>query len=455
MQPVLLIIDDEEAICSSLRFALEDEYDVRTASDQPGAINVMESDDVGLVLLDLKLGKANGYDVLVEVKSHFPDTAVIVMTAYGSIRSSVECMRAGAYYYVTKPLDMEEVRHLLRQAREFAAMKRRIKYLEGELSDRYASGIVGSSKAMQKVFGLITKVRDIDANVLITGESGTGKELVARALHFGGRRARSRFEVVNCAAIPAALLESELFGHEKGAFTGAYARKPGSFEMADGGTVFLDEIGEMDMGLQSKLLRVIQNREFAPLGSTQPRRVDVRIIAATNKELSREVETGRFRQDLFYRLNVINIRVPALRERAEDIPLLVAHFIKRYGDRFSKAITGIDGGALKILERYGFPGNVRELENIIERAVALADGQTITAPDLPEWLSGDAEVRDSVRATTRHERLADIERAAIIESLKRHGGNRRATARSLGISERNLRNKIAQYRREGSFEEAG
>jgi len=447
MRRRLLIIDDEEAIRSSLTFALGDDFSAEAASEPRQAMAALQRPGADVALLDLRLGKHSGFDLLLDIRDKYPEVAVIVMTAYGSIQSSVECMKAGAYYYVTKPLDMDEVRHLLRKACDYVEMKRRIEYLENELSDHYASsGIIGRSGQMRKVFDLVDKVKDIDANVLVTGESGTGKELVARAVHYGGRRGRRRFEVVNCAAIPATLLESELFGYEKGAFTGATARKPGSFEVADGGTVFLDEIGEMDGAIQSKLLRVIQNREFNPLGSTRSRRVDVRIIAATNKDLEREVEDRRFRKDLYYRLNVINIHVPPLRERREDIPLLMAHFVAKYSDRFAKTVKGVHAGVLSVLEHHGFPGNVRELENIVERAVALCERESLSIGDLPESLTAAACI--GAEASQYPERLADLEKAAILASLERNRGNRRACARSLGISERSLRNKLAQYRRE-------
>ncbi|MGE5542174.1 MAG: sigma-54-dependent transcriptional regulator, partial [Bacillota bacterium] len=419
----------------------------QTASEPRQAIAALERQAADVVLLDLRLGKHNGFDLLVRLLEGFPRAAVIVMTAYGSIQSSVECMKAGAYYYVTKPLDMVQVRHILHKACDYVEMKRRVEYLESELCDRYApQGIIGRSKEMQKVFELISKVKDIDANVLVTGESGTGKEMVARALHYGGRRSRRRFEVVNCAAIPGTLLESQLFGHEKGAFTGASARKPGSFEVADGGTVFLDEIGEMDGAIQSKLLRVIQNREFTPLGATRARKVDVRIVAATNKDLEREVQERRFRNDLYYRLNVINIHVPPLRERVEDIPPLVAHFVSKYSQRFAKPVRGVDPAVVALLERHAFPGNVRELENVIERAVALCEGELLSLQDLPDGLRVTAGA--SADSVSYPERLADLERAAILASLERHGGNRREVARSLGISERSLRNKLRQYRSE-------
>ena len=448
MKRKVLILDDEPAICSSLKFALQDEYSVYYTHDPEACLEIMKREDIDVLLLDLRLGSVHGQDVLREAKKVCPHLIVIIITAYGTIPSTVESMRAGAYYYLTKPVNLEELSFLVAKGIEFADLNRRLRETGGGIGEKYSRmGMVGESKAIKHVFALIEKVKDIDSNVLITGESGTGKELVARAIHYMGKRSGARFEAVNCAAIPRDLLESELFGYEKGAFTGAIHSKPGRFQMAHGGTLFLDEVGELDVTLQSKLLRVLQEREVLPLGGTVSHRIDVRIIAATNKDLKSLVDAGRFREDLFYRLNVINIDIPALRERREDIRLLVAHFIKKKARLLGKNISGISQAAYSVLDGYTFPGNVREIENIIERAVALAEGPVIDVHDLPSYLSRSDFVRSDgclVRVEFG-ERLSDVEKKVIAATLERVRGSRKETSRILGISERGLRNKIARY----------
>ena len=361
-KPTLLVIDDEPAICQSLEFALEDKYRVCTFTDPDDALASLQHMEAALVLLDLKIGSHDGTEVLKEIKRISPDTVVIMMTAYGSISSSVEAMRNGAFYYLTKPVLTDELHVLLAKAEEFYTLQTQVKWLSEELdklSDNY--GLIGNSPAIKEVLDLIEKVKDIDSNVLIHGESGTGKEIVARAIHQQGSRRNKRFQAVNCAAIPENLLESELFGYEKGAFTGATQSKPGKFVLAEGGTIFLDEIGEMNMTLQSKLLRVIQERTVTPLGGTEEKPVDVRIIAATNRDLWKEVKESRFREDLYYRLNVIPIYLPPLRERRGDIPLLVQYFIGKISERLGKPVEGVSQEALQLLEKYSYPGNIREL----------------------------------------------------------------------------------------------
>jgi len=339
----ILIIDDEKSICTSLEFALEDQYQVVSEQSPVEGLDILKKQDVSLVLLDLRIGGYNGIAVLDKIKNINLDIPVIMMTAYGSIKSSVDAMKHGAYYYITKPVDIEELRLLIFKALDYARLNNQVQQLTKEINSKYSiAGIIGKSKAVKDIFQIIDKVKDIYSNILITGESGTGKELVARAIHYQGKRKDGRFEVVNCAAIPQNLLESEFFGFEKGAFTGAIKDKKGKFEMADGGTIFLDEIGEMDIHLRSKLLRVLQDKEFSPLGSNRRIKSDVRIIAATNKDLEEEVKKGRFREDLFFRLNVIRINIPPLRQRKEDIPLLLDHFIKKYNEILGKKIKGID-----------------------------------------------------------------------------------------------------------------
>jgi len=446
----LIVIDDEPAICQSLEFALEDKYHVYTFTDPEEALPLFQRLEISIVLLDLKIGSHDGTEVLAEIKRLSPNTVVIIMTAYGSISSSVEAMRNGAFYYITKPLMMEELQMLLLKAEEFYQLQSKVKWLSEELdklSDDY--GLIGASKPMQELFMLLDKVKDIDSNVLITGESGTGKENVARALHNQGKRKRKRFQAVNCAAIPDNLLESELFGYEKGAFTGAVQSKPGQFMLADGGTIFLDEIGEMDLTLQSKLLRVIQERKVTPLGGVEEKSIDVRIIAATNRDLWKEVKANRFREDLFYRLNVIPVALAPLRERKGDIPLLVQYFIRKISERMGKPVDGISQEALHVLENYPFPGNIRELQNIVERAIALTGSSTIEKRDLPsELASNKSAPTHKLIPVYVGETLEEIEKKVILHNLSANQGNRRKTAQIIGLGERTLRDKLKKYQEE-------
>ncbi|WP_369345673.1 sigma-54-dependent transcriptional regulator [Caldalkalibacillus mannanilyticus] len=363
----LLIIDDEAAICSSLAFALEDEFLVQSTTDPFEGMEWVKQQSFDICLLDLKIGKIDGLEVLTELKRHQPELIVIIMTAYGSISSSVEAIKKGAYSYLTKPLHIEELLTLLGQALHVQKLNQQVEFLSQELEKKYGyQGMIGKTPVMKHVFQLIDKLKDIDTNVLITGESGTGKELVARGIHFSGKRKKEHFEVVNCAAIPETLLESELFGHEKGAFTGATSRREGKFLLANQGTIFLDEIGDMSVSLQAKLLRVLQQKEITPVGSDQTIKLDVRVIAATNRDLKQAVKLGEFRSDLFFRLNVVEIQLPPLRERKKDIPFLMHHFIHKYNQELGKNVKGFSPQALECLQNYDYPGNIRELANLIE-----------------------------------------------------------------------------------------
>ncbi len=448
--PKLMIADDEQAICASLQFALETEYEVYTANTEAEILELLHQEEFGIILLDLRLGDSDGLELLTKIKQYKRDIVIIIMTAYGSIQSSVTAMQKGAFYYITKPINMEELKVLLANAAEHLNLKSKIQYLNEKLADKYdLAGMVGKSPAMKQVFNLIEKVKDTETNVMITGESGTGKELVARAIHFGGRRKDESFVVVNCAAIPANLLECEMFGHEKGAFTGAVHSRKGLFELAHKGTIFLDEISEMDINLQSKLLRVVQEKEVTPVGSAVPKKIDVRIICATNRNLTKEITAGHFREDLFYRLNVININVPPLRERVEDIPLLIEYFIRKYSRNLGKNIAGASNGALAILTNATYRGNVRELENIIERAAVLCEEDCICPEDLPGEMSfcQYSAVQDGRQTIPVYigEDLETVERKVIMQTLKSLGGNRKETAKILKISERNLRYKLKEY----------
>ncbi len=447
----LLIIDDEKAILSSLGYALGKDFSISMAGNLLEANHHLENDFFDLVLLDLKFGEISGLEILEQIKARAPETLVVMMTAHGSIQTSIEAMKKGAYDYIMKPLEITQLKALLGKALEYKLLKEKVSYLQNEVSERYGlGGIIGKSKRMREVFDLIQKVKDVDVNIILQGPSGTGKELVARAIHYEGNRRNGRFEAINCGAIPENLLESELFGHEKGAYTSAGSKKKGRFELAHKGTVFLDEIGELDLNLQVKLLRVIQQREITPLGSEESKPVDVRIIAATNKDLRKEVEKGNFREDLYFRLNVISIDLPGLDKRREDIPLLTRHFIDKCNQRLGKGIKGITREALLALEAYDYPGNVRELENILERAAALTDHSYIEVDDLPDEIIAMASKKNLLGGhrfipVTIGQSLEEITREVILKTLEAMAGNRRKTAEVLGISERNLRYKLKEY----------
>ena len=448
----LVIIDDEQTICQSLQFAFEDTFNVYTFTNPMKALPLFKELEVALVLLDLKLDTYSGLDILDEILHLSPHTLVIIMTAYGSIPSSVEAIKKGAYYYVTKPLQIEELELIVEKAMEVYNLKNTVRKLSDELDKLVeGQGLLGKSSSIIEIKEMINKIKDIDSNILITGESGTGKEVCAREIHAMSKRKTGKFVAINCAAIPENLLESELFGYKKGAFTGAHTDKEGLFKVASGGTLFLDEIGEVSLSFQSKLLRVIQERKITPLGGTEEIEIDVRIIAATNKNLLKEVKANQFREDLYYRLNVIPMHIPPLRERKEDIPILTAHFIQKISQRMGKPIEGIAEETLQQLKNYSFPGNVRELENIIERAIALTSSVTLQKKDL----ALDNQV--STLGVSKHqlipvyvgETLADIEKRVILHNLAYFNGNRRKTAQVIGIGERTIREKLKKYQEEG------
>ncbi|HHY92454.1 MAG TPA: sigma-54-dependent Fis family transcriptional regulator, partial [Firmicutes bacterium] len=416
---------------------------------------VLRNEPVAAAVLDLRLGDEDGLAVLTELRAVEPELPVIIITAYGTIASAVEAMRRGAFSYLTKPLNLEELKLALVRAVEHAALSRRVRELTATLvKESLPWGMVAKSRAMQPVLALIERAKDIDATVLISGASGTGKELVARALHFGGRRAKGPWEVINCAAIPATLLESELFGYAAGAFTGATRSHTGRFAAAHGGTLFLDEVGELEPALQAKLLRVLEDKLVRPLGAGKSQRVDVRVVAATSRDLKKEVEAGRFRPDLYFRLNVVAIHLPPLKERREDIPLLTQHFLARIAERVGSPPLRLSPEALAALEVYAFPGNVRELENALERAAALAQGPAIPVADLPPEIRSDSAALRAVPPEGEQRvvlpvgiSLAEAEKELILSTLQAYGGNRRRTAEVLGISERGLRDKLKGYRR--------
>lgn len=449
MNRTVYIIDDEPSICVSLQLALKNLYRVKTFTSSLPALANMEAGGVDIVLLDLRLGEENGLEVLERIKRIDPNTEVIMMTAFGSIDTSVNAMQKGAFTYLTKPINIEELKVIMQQASNIRKLNEQIYYLSDQLESKSRfDAIIGESAPMQRVYMLIDRVKDIDTNVLITGESGTGKELVARAIHNAGKRYRERFVVVNCAAIPENLLELEFFGYKRGAFTGAMQNKKGKLEQADNGTLFLDEIGDMPLGLQSKLLRALQDKEFTPVGGSTPIKVDTRILAATNRDLPALIAEGRFREDLYYRLNVMEIKLPPLRERQGDIAILGNYLLGKFSAELNKPIRAITPEAKEMLERLPYPGNVRQLANILEYACILCQDGVISKEDFPEYVTrtdGTGPSGDSIDDYLSSHSLKDIEKRAIEATLQRCGGKRVATAAQLGISKRGLLNKLKEY----------
>jgi DNA-binding NtrC family response regulator len=443
----ILVVDDEVLIRDFLREALtRRSYQVDLAEDGKQAKEVLKEQQFDMVVTDLKMPGVSGLDLLRFVKAHQPETQVIMMTAYGTIENAVEAMRLGAFDYITKPFTAGELDLVLDKAFEHQRLLDENRNLREELCEKYGfEAMVGRSKPMQDVYELMRVVTPNHSTILIEGESGTGKELVARAIHYNSPRKDKPFIKINCAALPEGLIESELFGHEKGAYTHAFSRSRGKFELADGGTILFDEIGEMAPGLQAKLLRVLQEREFERIGGSETIQVDVRIVATTNRNLEEEVEKGRFRKDLYYRLNVISIHLPPLSRRREDIPLLVYHFLQRYCQEYGKSIGSISEEAILHLCRSDWPGNVRELANRIERAVVLCRSNVLELTDL--YLGGKTRTNTlndfpQVPGVTLHE----MEKWLILKTLTAQRQNRTKTAQILDISIRTLRNKIKEYR---------
>jgi len=413
----LLVIDDEDSHRLMLRAVLKEEgYQVTEAADGPEAIRAIEQETFDLILLDLRLQTMDGIETLAEIRKISPLVPVIIMTAYASVKTAVEALKAGATDYLTKPLDIEELKVLIEKSLELYDLRTENIFLKERLGDRFDfSRLIGRSSKMRELFDTLALVAPSDATVLVQGESGTGKELVANAIHQNSLRKNQPFVKISCAALPETLLESELFGHERGAFTGASARREGRFQMAHRGTIFLDEVGEMSPSTQIKLLRVLREKEFEPLGSNQTFKVDVRVIAATNKDLEKETKKGCFREDLFYRLNVVPIVLPPLRERREDIPLLANHFFNFYREKNRKELKAISGKAMDLLVRYHWPGNVRELENTIERAVIIARGELVVPVDLPLQIQAMAKEKgNKVFNFPPGISLAQIERISVL-----------------------------------------
>lgn len=453
----ILVVDDDSYVRSGTEeILLRKGYEVETSGSASAALQALEGAEYDLMLSDIKMPGMSGLELLEKVVPRWPELTVVLMTAYGAIDDAVRAMRIGAYNYVLKgdgsaPEEMEIV---VEQALKVQDTERENRRLRSELSSRYGYGsMIGKSPAMVQVFDLVRTVADSRATVLVTGESGTGKELVARALHYNSPRAGGPFIRLNCAALPRDLMESELFGHEKGAFSGAIRQTRGRFEMAHGGTLLLDEISEIDPALQAKLLRVLQEREFERVGSSETIEVDVRIVATTNRDLAREVEEGNFREDLYYRLNVIEIGLPPLRQRPEDVPALVRSFIERFNKENDKGIEGLEEAALELLGRYHWPGNVRELENYVERAVVVSPGPRLTAADFPRKLVEGSNGSPGELASQVGLTVHEMERRLIMSTLEALGGKRTEAAAQLGISTRTLRNKLHEYGAMNAFKQ--
>jgi len=452
----ILVVDDTRSTCTALAAILGREgHTVVSATSGEEALAHLETSEVDLLRCDVRMPKMDGLAVLRRAKAHDGGIAVVMISGYSDITVAVEAMKEGACDYLVKPLGADDVRRAVQKALALRALLVENLVLKHQVRDQFTRlQVIGSSPTWHQICELVRQAAPARATVLITGESGTGKELIASLLHRLSPRADSPFIVLNTAALPATLLEAELFGYEKGAFTGALQRKLGYFELANRGTLFLDEIGDMPPEVQAKLLRVLQDGTFQRVGGTQTLQVDVRVVAATNKELAREVTAGNYRQDLYYRLNVINVALPPLRERRPDIPLLAAHFLRKYAEENQKPVTAIQQEALQRLQAYSWPGNVRELENVMERAVVLALGTTITVHDLSleeQESPVVPDTRDSF-VLPANATLAEVEREAIIQALQRNQGNRQAAARQLAIGPATLYRKFKAYKESGEFE---
>jgi two-component system, NtrC family, response regulator HydG len=468
-RPRLLVVDDDRAILTLIgTIALAEGFDVATTVSGEDAMKQIRSRPVDLVLLDLRMPGITGLDVLRSIREINPRVKVVLMTGYGTIDTAVEAVKLGAMDYLTKPFDLPRLRQLLATARDEAEQRRAVLTMEGDLAQRLEfCGMVGRGPAIHEVFGLIRRLAPHVRTVLVTGETGTGKELVARALHKLGPRSTKRFITVNCSAVVETLFESELFGHVRGAFTGATENKAGLFELADGGTLFLDEVGELPPAVQAKLLRVLEEGEVQRVGSLEPRKIDVRLIAATNRDLRSEVIAGRFRNDLYYRLNIVEIKLPPLRERREDVPYLTAAFVRSFSQRFNKPLVGLTPGAERLLSDARWDGNVRQLRNVIERACILAEGDFVSEADLAGSMQelqmgplvptapaallaqarydGAAQNGSFGRSPAEPAPLVEVEREHIVRTLQQVRGNKAVAARLLGISRRAFYRQLERH----------
>ena len=450
VRPTILIVDDDVGVRESFEAILAKEYELLVATQGAEALRILATQDINLILLDIRMPGMDGIEVLRRIREMNEQADVVVITAVKSLKTAVDSIKLGACDYITKPVDLHEILALIKRVIEKQALMKEVLYLRSEIAREHRfENIVGRNPRMQELYSLITRIADNNATVLLSGESGTGKEVLARAIHQQSNRAHKPFVAVNCAAIPAELLESELFGHEKGSFTGAIATKVGKFELATSGTLFLDEVGSMRLDLQAKILRALQEREIERVGGTRTIKIDVRVIAATNRDLKQAIEQDTFREDLYYRLNVVPILLPPLRQRRDDIPLLVEHFIAKYNREFNRKVKGFSAGATAALCQYDWPGNVRELENVIERAVALAQSETIALRELPldiSILGGEviAEIQKaglSLRDARNH-----FERQYILNILERVQWNQTEAARVLGLHRNTLAWKLQRLK---------
>ncbi len=445
MNFTILIIDDEKNIREGLSAALElDGYSVKLAANGAEGLALIEKGDIDLVITDLRMPGISGEEVLAKVRGESPGIPVIVLTGHGSIDTAVDAMRNGAYDFLTKPLSLDRLSLIVKRALAGRELEIRHSSLQQELDAKASfESIIGKSTEMQRIFQMVRKAADAKASVLITGESGTGKELIANALHNLSPRKDNPFIKVHCAALSETLLESELFGHEKGAFTGAASRKRGRFELANTGSIFLDEIGEINQNVQIKILRVLQDKRFERVGGEETLEVDVRVIAATNRNLVEEIAQGRFREDLFYRLNVVHIQVPPLRDRKDDIPLMLNAFLDEFNRENNKSITGFDSRSRSALYKYDWPGNIRQLRNCVESAVVMCSGNEITLEDLPPTVRGAAE--SNVIQVPMGVTMAEAEKIIIQQNLASNQGNKTKTADILGIGRKTLHRKLEEY----------
>ena len=455
MKAKILVVDDEESIREFLEIMLRKEgYEITLAEDGQKAKELLQKKSFDMIISDLQMPNMTGIELLKYVRQDFPEVLFMMITAFGTTETAVEAMKMGAYDYLTKPFKIDEVRINISNALRSKNLEFENKSLKKELGKEYSfQNIIGNSPAMHYVFDLIKRVSQAPTNILVTGESGTGKEVIAKAIHYNGPLKDRPFVTINCGAIPENLMESEMFGHKKGSFTGAIADKLGLFEVADGGTLFLDEVGELPLSIQVKLLRSLQERVIRRVGATDDIKVDVRIIAATNRHLEEMVQKGTFRQDLYYRLNVIHIKTPSLRERKEDIPILAHHFLKKYNDKLHKNISSISTEAMENLKKYDYPGNVRELENMIERTVALEAGATVLPESLPPLVntssgrklasSNEIEVTDD--GVDLDKIIGQIEKELIIKAIHQANGIKKRASKLLNITFRSMRYRIEKY----------